>query len=50
MELYIQPTKREMVSWLNKRYKGKARFNNEPKARLLAIYINTRKREAKATT
>ncbi len=45
MDFYIPPTKRELVSWLNKRYKGKARFNDEPKARLLAIYINTRKRE-----
>lgn len=45
MDFYIPPTKRELVSWLNKRYKGKARFNDEPKVRLLAIYINTRKRE-----
>lgn len=45
MDFYIPRTKRELVSWLNKRYKGKARFNDEKKERLLAIYITTRKRE-----
>lgn len=45
MDFYIPRTKRELVSYLNKRYKGKTKFDSEPKARLLAIYINTRKRE-----
>jgi hypothetical protein len=45
MDFHIPRTKRELVSWLNKRYKGNAKFNSEPKARLLAIYINTRLRD-----
>ena len=46
MDFYIPPTKRELVSWLGRRYKGKVTgFKDMDKKRLTAIYISTRKRD-----
>lgn len=46
MDFYIPPTKRELAAWLGRRYKGKVKgFRDMDKKQLIAIYINTRKRE-----
>lgn len=48
MDFYIPTTKRELVLYLNKRYKGKMTgFSGMKRSQLLAIYINTRKRDEK---
>ena len=46
LDFYVPQTKRELVSILGKRYKGKIKgFKDMGKAQLKAILINTRKRD-----
>lgn len=48
MEFHIPRTKQELVVWLNSRYAGKVKgFYDMKKKQLMAIYINTRKRDGR---